>query len=137
MCVTLKTGYGIRENGRNRLAVPGQTVNLPDSEATELIARGLAVPAAGGPLADAECGTPGTYPSEGGKPVEAVETGHLDHDQLQSMTLAELKKLAEEMGLYAHDLRKKSDVIALITAKAVEVEDGDTPPDIGAEGPVV
>lgn len=117
---------------------------MEDRVAQRLIATGAVMEAASGLPASVATTSggdsrhaPGNDLGNGETATEGQETAHLDPDQLQSMTLAELKKLAEEMGLYAHDLRKKSDVIALITAKAVEVEDGDTPPDIGAEGPVV
>ena len=138
MLVTMKTGYGLREKGRNRLAVPGQTVQLPYEEAMELINRGLAVPASGGPLADEERDTPCNYHPEEGQPAEAVETDHLDTADLNSINFADLKKLAEDMGLDVSACRKKVDVIALITAVDVSApDDGEALPTVGAEGPVV
>ena len=64
--------------------------------------------------------------------------GHLDPEQLLTMSNAELKKLAEDMGLDASKCRTKAAYIALIVAADVEIEpeDGEAPPDLSAEAPV-
>lgn len=69
---------------------------------------------------------------------EAAE-GQLDPEQLLTMTNAQLKKLAEDMGLDASKCRNKAAYVALITAAAVELEpeDGEQPPDLNAEAPIV
>lgn len=42
--------------------------------------------------------------------------GHLDPEQLESMTIPELKKLAEDMGVDIKGLKAKADIIAAIVA---------------------
>ena len=118
---------------------------LEDGEAQRLIDMGAVVEATAGhpapvatPPGDDPDPASGKNLSDGENAPEGQETARLDPDQLQSMTLAELKKLAEDMGLDASELRKKSDVIDLITAEDVyAVEDGEAPPDLNAEAPVV
>lgn len=45
--------------------------------------------------------------------------GHLDPEQLDSMTIPELKKLAEDMGVGIKGLKAKADIIAAIVAVEV------------------
>lgn len=45
--------------------------------------------------------------------------GHLDLEQLDSMTIPELKKLAEDMGVDIKGLKAKADIIAAIVAVEV------------------
>ncbi len=45
--------------------------------------------------------------------------GHLDPEQLESMTIPELKKLAEDMGVDIKGLKAKADIIAAIVAVEV------------------
>ncbi len=126
--------YGM-DNGRGGVTVVhrGHTCEVEDGEASRLIDLGVATPAG-----DAPRSGPGKDPGHGGDAAEGEETAHPDLARLQSMTLAELKKLAEDMDLDASDLRKKADVIDLITAESVyAVDDGETPPDLDAEAPVV
>lgn len=65
-------------------------------------------------------------------------TGHLDADQLNDMTVKELKKLADDMGLEYDAKIKKDDLVALIAAEPVQVEkaaivDGGVDPDAAPE----
>lgn len=65
------------------------------------------------------------------EPVEPVETGNLDPEQLKELTNAELKELAEEMGIDTGKLRTKALLIEAITAAEVipgSVEDGGETP---------
>lgn len=64
---------------------------------------------------------------------------HLDAEQLQALTVAQLKAMAEEMGIATAKLKKKDDLIAAITAVPVEpgAADEDTPPALGLEAPIV
>ena len=52
-------------------------------------------------------------------PPPGEVTGHLDPEQLDSMTIPELKKLAEEMGVDVKGLKAKADIIAAIVAVEV------------------
>ena len=64
----------------------------------------------------------------------------LDPDQLRALTVKDLRKLAGDMGCDLTGLRTKAQLIAAITAVEVEPgpeDDGEEPPDIRAEAPVV
>ena len=76
--------------------------------------------------------------------VEAPQEGyHLDATQLESMTVANLKSLAEDMGVKTSARWTKADYVAAIAA--VEVEPGEflteddleEPPALSAEAPIV
>ena len=77
--------------------------------------------------------------------AEGAETAHLDPEQLQSLTNAKLRELAEDMGIDTVKLRTKAQLIAAITdiplEDAISEEDGaddsEAPPEIEAEAPVV
>ena len=64
---------------------------------------------------------------------------HLDAEQLQALTVAQLKAMAEEMGIATAKLKKKDDLIAAITAVSVEpgTVDEDTLPALDLEAPIV
>lgn len=76
--------------------------------------------------------------------AQSGTVGHLDAEQLSAMTNAQLKKLAEDMGLDTSKCKRKADFIDLITAEEVIVpetddteNDGELPPELSAEAPVV
>lgn len=68
-------------------------------------------------------------------------TGHLDAEQLREMTNKELKALAEDMGIDTSKMKVKDDYIQAIVAVEVSApaddENGENPPDISPEAPVV
>lgn len=68
-------------------------------------------------------------------------TGHLDAEQLKEMTIKELKALAEDMGIDTGKFKVKDDYIQAIVAVEVSApaddENGENPPDISPEAPVV
>ena len=126
MLVKLYTGFGQRINGRNRLLLPGETVDLPDAEAGELISLGLAVRIE-------------TAPDWSGTETEDVPDPG-DTPTLEEMTVAQLKVMALDLGLDISDCRRKQDLIDRIAGEdGMEdgVEDGEEPPELGAEAPVV
>lgn len=90
------------------------------------------------PFADELPSASGKDLPDGENAPEGQETARLDHDQLQNMTVAQLRKLAEDMELDTATCKKKADYITLITAEDVDaVEDGEAPPDLNAEAPVL
>ena len=126
----------------------GQTCEVDDAEAERLIALGVAAPVVATPQEpQAETGTGENTPAPE-TPQEPL-SGSLDPEQLSTMTKANLKKLAEDMGLDTSGCNVKADFVALIAAEEFPVDpedddededavdDGDTPPDLGAEAPVV
>lgn len=62
-------------------------------------------------------------------------TGHLDADQLATMTNDQLKNLAVDLGVDVSGCKKKADLIAAIVAVEVEAENGDELPELGAADP--
>lgn len=70
--------------------------------------------------------------------AEGQEEGHMDRNQLEAMSIGQLKTLAFDMGVNVSGCKRKSDVIDRIVSEAVVVEDDDEAlPDLGAEAPVV
>lgn len=75
--------------------------------------------------------------NEGGNDID----GHLDAEQLREMTNKELKALAEDMGIDTSKMKVKDDYIQAIVAVEVSApaydENGENPPEISPEAPVV
>ena len=74
------------------------------------------------------------------------EAAHLDPEQLKELTNAELKTMAEDMGIDTAKLKTKAQLIAAITDVPLEdaiaedddgVDDGEAPPVLTPEAPVV
>ncbi len=136
--------YGA-DNGRGGVRVidRGQFCCVDDAEADRLVAIGVAVLAVATPQeTQCETGTGGNAPNEEAQQKDTAS--HLDVGQLSAMTNAQLKRLAEDMALDASKCRVKNDYVALISAAEVAgseesdtVEDGEQPPELGAEAPVV
>lgn len=67
------------------------------------------------------------------RPSTAPITGHLDKGQLDGMKLADLKKLAEDMGIDTKSLKSKADFVAAIAAEEFEaggiIDPDDTAPE--------
>lgn len=129
-------GYGHRIKDVVKLVRTGEAVEVDDSEADRLISLGVAAldvatPQEGGANAD-----PGGNAPPAGNPAEGRETAFLDHDQLQAMTVPDLKRLAEDMGIDTSDCKKKHDYIEAISAETVYTY-GEEPPALNAEAPVV
>lgn len=122
MLVKLNTGYGLRLNGRNRLIRPGETADLPEDEARELISRELAEP----------CSAPPAWT----EPEQEESSAPGEAPALEEMTVAQLKTMALDLGLDVSDCRRKQDLIDRIAGED-GVEDGEEPPELGAEAPVL
>ena len=72
--------------------------------------------------------------------AESAAEAHLDAEQLQEMTVAQLKELAADLGIETAKLRRKDDLIAAIAAVPVEPGEEvgeDDLPDLSADAPVV
>lgn len=142
-------GYGLKvpaETGiRTKLILRGEVCELPDSEAAELIAANMAVPVVATPQERGD----GIRAGENTPAAKTPQEGFLDPEQLKTMTVAQLKQLAEDMGLDSTACKKKAELIERITAESVIIEeeeqpegnedeeDGEAPPELGAEAPVV
>ena len=144
--------YGHKPEGAKRITPIsiGETVELPDAEAARLVGLGIAqyvhtpLSQPSAPVATPnstrnipdECDTQGDE-NDG---AEDEETAHLDREQLESMTNADLKTLAKDMGIATGSLKTKNALIEAIVAVEVAPgleDDEELPPDLGAEAPVV
>lgn len=72
--------------------------------------------------------------------AEETVTGHLDAESLEDYTVAELKKLAGDLGLEFKSRATKDELIALISSAEVEAPadeeaDGEEPPVLSAVDP--
>lgn len=143
--------YGARVDGKLAVIEKGHTVDVHEDEAAELVGLGVAVYTKEPVLVDK---TPKNdvaedadiVPEEKSEPAESAPEGletpdgiesHLDAEDLQEMTYANLKKLATDMGLPVKKLRTKQALIDALVQEPVYVNpDDEAPPDIEAEGPV-
>ena len=66
-------------------------------------------------------------------PAEETVTGHLDGTDLESMTFAELKALAQDMGIETGKIKSKAAMIEAITAVEVEAPADEDLPELNAE----
>ena len=141
--------YGWRKtkDAMPKLTERGGTCEVDEAEAKRLVALGVAVivrEVDEAPVASASTGRNDAAPcadipnKENG--AESDAEAHLDTEQLQEMTVAQLKELAVELGIETAKLRKKDDLIAAIVAVPVEpgeeIGEGDLP-DLSAAAPVV
>ena len=144
MEIVIKSGsYGWRKtkNAVPKLIERGGTCDVDEAEARRLVALGVAEIVC---KADEDKGINADMPrvnmmDDEAEAVDSAEA-HLDAEQLEEMTVTELKELAADLGLDTAKLRKKDDLIAAISAVPVvpgeEVGEDDLP-DLSAAAPVV
>lgn len=146
--------YGHRPEGalQPRPVAAGEVCDVPESEAMRLVKLGVAVivaPAtvatackasesvgAGVTLPDAETPMQGLAP---GDVVDIVDQ-HFTAESLARMNRTDLDSLAENLGLDVSGCKSKADVAAELAKADVyppEPEDGEKPPQLDAEAPVV
>lgn len=65
--------------------------------------------------------------------AEETVTGHLDGTDLESMSFAELKALAQDMGIETGKIKSKAGLIEAITAVEVEAPAEDDLPELSAQ----
>ncbi len=143
--------YGCKIKGR---IVPkdltSEPFELEDAEAKRLVSLGVAEIITEGVATGGngeEINPPSVNPSNdengsnGENEGENDIVGHLDAEQLREMTNKELKALAEDMGIDTSKMKVKDDYIQAIVAVEVSApaddENGENPPDISPEAPVV
>lgn len=143
--------YGCKIKGR---IVPkdltSEPFELEDAEAKRLVSLGVAEIITEGVATGGngeETNPPSVNPSNdengsnGENEGENEIVGHLDAEQLREMTNKELKALAEDMGIDTSKMKVKDDYIQAIVAVEVSApaddENGENPPDISPEAPVV
>lgn len=141
--------YGWRKtkDAMPKLVERGGICEVDEAEARRLVALGVAAivheadeaPVASGSTVESGDTPCADMPSEENGAESGAEA-HLDAEQLQEMTVAQLKELAAELGIETAKLRKKDDLIAAIVAVPVdpgeEISEDDLP-DLSAAAPVV
>lgn len=128
-------GYGCRTKTGIHTVMRGEQCEVSESEARRLIGLGVAkspyITDRG--TANALAATPATAEGNDTPAAEASQNGseaaHLDPDQLHDMTVANLKKLAADMGIDTKQLKTKDALIQAICAEDV------VPGDECTEGP--
>lgn len=104
-----------------------------DKKAARLVSLGVAEYVEKAPAA-----APAAQPDAANQQDEETVTGHLDPEQLATMTNEQLKNLAGDLGVDVTGCKKKADYIDAIVAVEVEaggIEDGDELPDLSAADP--
>lgn len=137
--------YGWRKtkDAMPKLVERGGICEVDEAEARRLVALGVAAivhEAAEAPVASGSTVESGDTPCADMPSEENGAEAHLDAEQLQEMTVAQLKELAAELGIETAKLRKKDDLIAAIVAVPVEPGEEiseDDLPDLSAAAPVV
>lgn len=136
---------------RSILISIGERAIVSDREAERLIKLGVAIyvseaaakPSFAAPVAGIKGENPvdaHLHASAGENGVEDAAIATLDAEQLHTMTNADLKQLAEDMGLDTSKLKTKANYIDAITSVEISPDSSDdeeAPPEVSAEEPVL
>ena len=139
-------GYGAHENGRVKLYLRGQEAEVSQEEAERLVKLGVAefvkepvLMAETLPVDDAVSET-GDTPEAEADDATGLIPGHLDTEDLKKMPFDQLKKLAADCGLQVGKLKSRENIVNALAEMESYVsaeEDGEEPPAMEAEAPVV
>ena len=138
--------YGMNVNGYVKVVRKQQTCTVPEKEAARLVSLGVAEYVKE-PVLMAETPPVGDAVYETGDTPEAEEDdatglipGHLDTEDLKKMPFDQLKKLAADCGLQVGKLKSRENIVNALAEMESYVsaeEDGEEPPAMEAEAPVV
>ena len=135
--------YGYRTKYGVKPVMLGDTCEVDGTEAGRLVGLGVAeivdAPAAPSAAAPAPSAAEQEYndtPAEKSVP-EKPAAAHLVPEDLADMTVANLKKMAADMGIDTKALKTKDALIQAICAEEVYPGEPMDGPDLGAEAPVV
>ena len=129
------------KNGQSPI-YPGSTVAVADAVGREFIALGAAVEVPKSTVATAIQASPANTPdgntSEGENGQNSPENGetvkgHLDGSDLESMSFADLKSLAQDMGIETGKIRSKAAMIEAITSVEVEASITEEAPSLSVQ----
>ena len=107
-----------------------------DKKAARLVSLGVAEYV--GQHEETPAEAPASTPDAAGSKNEEPVKGHLDPEQLVTMTNEQLKNLAGDLGIDVTGCKKKADYVAAIMAVEVEagdIDDGDELPELTAADP--
>ena len=122
-------GYGCPTKTGIHTVSRGERCEVSDAEAIRLIGLGVAKYAFSAPTAPETAPAEAPAAAEGNDTPAAEasqngsETAHLDPDQLHDMTVANLKKLAADMGIDTKQLKTKDALIQAICSEDVVLGD--------------
>lgn len=134
--------YGYRTKYGVKPVMLGDTCEVDGVEAGRLVGLGVAeivdAPAAPSAAAPAPSAAEQEYNAPAEKSAaEKPAAAHLVPEDLADMTVANLKKMAADMGIDTKALKTKDALIQAICAEEVYPGEPMDGPDLGAEAPVV
>ena len=129
--------YGYRTKYGVKPVMLGETCEVDGMEAGRLVGLGVAAaPFAAVPASSAAEQEYNDTPAEKSA-AEKPAAAHLVPEDLADMTVANLKKMAADMGIDTKALKTKDALIQAICAEEVYPGEPMDGPDLGAEAPVV
>lgn len=135
--------YGYRTKYGVKPVMLGETCEVDGTEAGRLVGLGVAeivdaptTPSAAEPVQAAAEQEYNDTPAEENA-AEKPTAAHLMPEDLADMTVANLKKMAADMGIDTKALKTKDALIQAICAEEVYNSEPMDGPDLGAEAPVV
>lgn len=126
--------YGYRTKYGVKPVMLGETCEVDGMEAGRLVGLGIAE------IVDAPASPSAAAPAQAAAEENAAEkpaAAHLVPEDLADMTVANLKKMAADMGIDTKALKTKDALIQAICAEEVYPGEPMDGPDLGAEAPVV
>lgn len=126
--------YGYRTKYGVKPVMLGETCEVDGMEAGRLVGLGIAE------IVDAPASPSAAAPAQAAAEENATEkpaAAHLVPEDLADMTVANLKKMAADMGIDTKALKTKDALIQAICAEEVYPGEPMDGPDLGAEAPVV
>ncbi len=126
---------GIKDKTGNGPIWPGSIAEVSDGDGNRMVNAGTAVEV---PFVDAETAilaqewaNPNGNTPEAENAPETPKTGENGNADLEAMSFADLKAMAQEMGIKTGNIRSKAGMIDAITA--AQMDSGDDFPDLTAQ----
>ena len=141
MLIKAKCVLGIKAKDHKSPIWPGSVAEVDDNDGKRMVELGVAEEISAAPKNRSSYISAGQNPGANPSGAENAQnepsgagneyvSGHLDKDQLQEMSFADLKALAKDMGIDTGKIKSKSGTIEAITAVEVEAPAGDELPDL-------
>lgn len=139
MLLKAKTVILLRQNHSVRMITPGETFEVNEGTAKRYLETEAAVKAVSGlpqatgkglPVASPDGNTPKSGSAQNGPKTGENVKGYLDGSDLETMSFADLKALAKDMGIDTGKIKSKSGMIEAISSVEVEApltEEDDLP----------
>lgn len=164
ICGTCGTSQGYKTAADGKLTLPAtEEKRLVARGVAEYVTRPVMSPAsdADSPVDGGDGGGAGINPPGEDPPVEGLENGgsdippqglpgsaetvgiidgHFDRESLLQLTRPQMEKLAEDLDVDVSKCKNKGDIADLLVEVEIEAAaeaDGEAPPELGAEAPVV